>query len=132
MIVRLDNNIEYHFWFFGRRPGCRVWKYSLSLFLFINTTRRGKSDEKQTEKRAHEATGESKHKATDDETKDKNKPSFDTLGIIPIFPTFEATYDEEVCHSQWRDHFRQLCEYKVQFGHCRMSLKDSANPKAAL
>jgi hypothetical protein len=100
MIVRLDNNIAYRFWSFGRRSGCLVWKYSLSLFLFIDTTRRGKSDEKQTEKRAHEATGESKHKATDDETKDKNKPSFDTLGIIPIFPTFEATYDEEVCHSQ--------------------------------
>jgi hypothetical protein len=69
----------------------------------------GKSDEKQTKQRAHKATdnGESKH---------KHKPvtSFDATN-------FEATdNDEGARHSQWLDRFRQLCEFKVEFGHCRV------------
>ena len=42
----------------------------------------GKSDEKQTKKRAH--------KATDGASKHKNKPSFGTLGSSPFENTFEA------------------------------------------
>jgi hypothetical protein len=81
----------------------------------------GKSDEKLAKKKGHEATGESKH---------KNTPSFDTLGSRPFAMSFEATDDEGVRQSQWPDHFRQLCEYKVQFGHsCHVSLKYSSNPK---
>jgi hypothetical protein len=74
----------------------------------------GKSDEKQTKKRAH--------KATDGESKNKNKPSFDATN-------FEATNDEGTHHSQWRDHFRQLCEFKVQFGHCLVAYRYAANLK---
>jgi hypothetical protein len=82
----------------------------------------GKSDEKQTDKRAHKATddGESKHK--------KNKPSFDTLGSSPFATTLEAIDDEGVLHSKWRDFFRQLCEYKVQFGDCIVPQQYAANP----
>ena len=44
--------------------------------------------------------------------------------------TFEATdNDGGLRHSQWRDLFRQLCEYKVQFGDCLVPKKYSANPK---
>ena len=76
----------------------------------------GKSDNKQTKKRAHKATNdESKHK--------NNKPSFDAT-------TFEATdNDGGLRHSQWHDHFRQLCEYKAKFDHCRVPTLYSDNPK---
>ena len=76
----------------------------------------GKSDNKQTKKRAYKATNdESKHK--------NNKPSFDAT-------TFEATdNDGGLRHSQWHDHFRQLCEYKAKFGHCRVPTLYSDNPK---
>jgi hypothetical protein len=74
----------------------------------------GKSDEKQIKKRAH--------KATDGGSKHKNKPSVDAAA-------FEATDDEGIRHSQWRDQFRQLCEYKVQFGHCLVPVRYSANPE---
>ena len=79
----------------------------------------GKSDEKQTKERAHKATGESKQH--------KNKPSFDAASFDAA--TFEATDDEGLRHSQWRDQFRQLCEYKVQFGHCLVPNKYAANLK---
>ena len=75
------------------------------------------------------ATGESKHKAADGESNNKNKPGFDTLGIISLDATFENNKIELLRHSRWRDNFRQLCEYKVQFGHCRVPAKYSANPK---
>jgi hypothetical protein len=39
------------------------------------------------------------------------------------------TDDEGTRHSQWCDQFRQLCEFKVQLGHCRVPSKYSANPK---
>ena len=59
----------------------------------------GKSDNKQTKRRAN--------KATDEKSKHKNKPSFDPA-------TFEATdNDGGLRHSKWRDQFRQLCEYKA-------------------
>ena len=77
----------------------------------------GKSDANQTKKRSHKA------KATDGEIKHKNKPSFDAM-------TFEATdNDGGLRHSQWRDLFRQLCEYKVEIGRCRVSQQYSANPE---
>jgi hypothetical protein len=81
------------------------------------------SEEKETESRAHKATtdGESKHKH-------KNKPSFATLGSSPFATNFEATDDEGTQHSLWRDHFRQLCEYKVQFGDCIVPQQYAANP----
>ena len=70
----------------------------------------------QTKKGAHKATadGDSKHK--------KNKPSFDATN-------FEATDKRGTHDSRWHDHFRQLCGYKVQFGHCRVPQKYTANPK---
>jgi hypothetical protein len=74
----------------------------------------GKSDEQQIKKRAH--------KATDGESKHKNKPSFDAT-------IFEATNDEGYRQSHWGDHFRQLCEFKVQFGHCLVPNRYSANLK---
>ena len=74
----------------------------------------GKSDEKPTKKRAH--------KATDGESKHKNKPSFDAT-------TFEATDDGGVRHTQWCDHFRLLSEYKLQFGDCLVPKEYSGNPK---
>jgi hypothetical protein len=50
-------------------------------------------------------------------------PSFDAA-------TFEATdYDGGLHHSNWRDHFRQLCEFKVQFGHCLVPNRYSIKPK---
>ena len=77
----------------------------------------GKSDANQTKKRAHKA------KATDGEIKHNNKPSFDAA-------IFEATDNEEgIRQSQWRDQFRQLCEYKVEFGDCLVQQRYSANPK---
>ena len=69
----------------------------------------GKSDENQTKQRAH--------KATDDKSKHKNKPSFDAT-------TFKVTH-----HSQWCDHFRQLCEFNVQFGHSVVSRQYADNPE---
>ena len=74
----------------------------------------GKSEEKQIKQRAH--------KATDSESKHKNKPSFDATN-------FEATNDEGTHHSQWCDHFRQLCEFKVQFGHCLVPRQYADNLK---
>ena len=74
----------------------------------------GKSEEKQIKQRAH--------KATDSESKHKNKPSFDATN-------FEATDKRGTHDSRWHDHFRQLCGYKVQFGHCRVPQKYTANPK---
>jgi hypothetical protein len=73
----------------------------------------GKSDINQTKKGVHKATGES-----------KNKPSVDARAI------FEVTNDAETLyHSQWCEHFRKLCEFKVQFGHCLVPTKYSVNPK---
>ena len=72
-----------------------------------------KSDEKQTEKRANKAT-------YSDNSKHKNKPSFTNLGSSPFAAKFEVTDDEGARHSQWLDRFRQLCEFKVEFGHCRV------------
>ena len=73
----------------------------------------GKSDENQTKKSVHRATdsSESKHKAADGESNHKNKPGFDTLGIISLDATFENNEIELLRHSRWRDLFRQLCEY---------------------
>ena len=73
----------------------------------------GKSDKKQTKKRARKTTCESK---------DKKQKSVDAM-------TFEATDEEETRHSQWCDQFRHLCEFKVQVGHCRVPVRYSANPK---
>jgi hypothetical protein len=83
----------------------------------------GKSDENQNNMRAHKAAGESKHKH-----KQKNKPSFDGLTSSPFAMNFEDK-DEGFRQSQWRDHFRQLCEYKIKFGHCIVPFKYSASPK---
>jgi len=80
----------------------------------------GKSDEHQTKKGAH--------KATDGESKHKNKPSFDTLRSSLFETTFKDN-DGGFYQSQWRDRFRQLCDYKVQFGHCLVPQHYSANPK---
>jgi hypothetical protein len=80
-----------------------------------------KSDDKHTKTGAHKATdGESKHKS-------KNRPSVDTLRSSPLATTFEATEATDVRHSQWCVLFGQLCDYKVQFGHCRVPRKYSAN-----
>ena len=74
----------------------------------------GKSDENQTRKGAHKATGsESKH---------KNKPSFDATN-------FETNDHERLRHSQWRARFQQLHDFKVQSGHCLVPCQYSANPK---
>ena len=92
----------------------------------------GKSDEKKIKKRAHKATDdENKHKASDGENKHKNKPSFDTLGSRPFETNFENN-DGGFYQSKWRVQFRQLCEYKVQFGHCLVPNKYAANPKLGL
>ena len=100
--------------------------FTFCLFFFVDTTHQprhtsaptltmGKSDEKQTKMRAH--------KATDSDSKHNNMPSFDAA-------TFEATdNDGGLHHSNWRDHFRQLCEFKVQFGHCLVPNLYSINPK---
>ena len=77
----------------------------------------GKSDANQTKKRSHKA------KATDGEIKHKNKPSFDAMTLEAI------DNDGGLRHSQWQDHFRQLCEFKVKFGHCLVAQRYSANPK---
>ena len=84
----------------------------------------GKTDRKKTQKRARKATScNSKYKATDGESKHKKQPSFDAT-------KFEATDDDDLRHSKWRDQFRQLCDFKVQFGHCLVPTgKYSANPK---
>jgi hypothetical protein len=89
----------------------------------------GKSDEKQTKKRAHhKATETSKHAATG-ERKHKQKSCFDTtLGGSP-FEIACTDNDGGLRHSQWCDLFRQLCEFKVQNGHCRVPQQYSANPK---
>ena len=69
----------------------------------------GKSDEKKTKERARKPTnGESKHK-------NKNTPRFNIDGGLR--------------RSQWRNHFRQICEYKIQFGHCIVPQQYSTNPK---
>jgi hypothetical protein len=68
----------------------------------------------------------------DGESKHKNKPGFGALGSTrssPFVTTFEANYDKGVRHSERRDHFRQLCEYKVQYGHCLVPRQYSANTR---
>ena len=55
------------------------------------------------------------HKPTNGESKQKNKPRFNTDGGLR--------------HSQWSNHFRKICEYKIQFGHCQVPQQYSANPK---
>ena len=91
-------------------------------FPIASTLIMGKTDRKQTQIRAWKATScKSKHKATG-ESKHKKQPSFDAT-------KFEATNDDDLRHSKWRDQFRQLCEFKVQFGHCLVPTgKHSANP----
>jgi hypothetical protein len=82
----------------------------------------GKSDEKQTEKRAHRAASCGR--------KQSNKPSFDTLGSTPFATTPVEDNDVAISrHSKWSDFFRQLCEYKVQFGHCIVPHQYPANLK---
>ena len=80
----------------------------------------GKSEEKQTKKRAQ--------KATDGESKHKKQTSFATFGSNSRFE-IKDTDAELRRHARWQDHFRQLCEYKVQFGNCIVTFKYSANPK---
>jgi hypothetical protein len=87
----------------------------------------GKNDEKQTKKRARKATGTSKHAATG-ESKLKKQPSFDTLGSR-LFERDCEDNDGGSRDSRWRDLFRQLCEYKVQFGDCLVPARYSTNPK---
>ena len=92
----------------------------------------GKSEKKQTEKKTHKAMliDESKHEATEGESKQKKKPRVDTLGST--WSPFETTLkdsDGGLRHSQWSDLFRQLCEYKVEFGHCNVPTRYSVNPK---
>ena len=121
----------------------------------------GKSDEKQTKERAFKAVdGESKHKATCGESEQrKHNPSVEAFGSSPFAMTlaykatdseskhknnntlgsspFRTTHlednndDGKVRDSKWRDRFRQLCEYKVQFGHCAVPKQYSANPTLA-
>jgi hypothetical protein len=85
----------------------------------------GKNGENQTKKRVHKATGE--------ESKHKNKPSFDTLGSTwSPFKTAFRDNDGGSRHSQWREYFRLLCEYKVQSGNCLVPKQYSTNPKLGL
>jgi hypothetical protein len=58
-------------------------------------------------------------------TDSKHKKQSDSS---PYETAFEDNYGE-YRHSKWRDLFRQLCEFKVQFGHCRVSSRYSINPK---
>jgi hypothetical protein len=81
-----------------------------------------KSDEKQSEKRAHKADDS-------DNSKHKNKPSFTTLGSSPFAAKFEAADDEGTRHTRWRNRFQQLCGYKEQFGDCLVPQQYAANPK---
>jgi hypothetical protein len=89
----------------------------------------GKSDENQTKKSVHRAADSSESKHNDGESNNNNKPGFDTLGIISLDATFENNKIDLLRHSRWRDTFRQLCEYKVQFGHCRVPVRYSVNPQ---
>ena len=101
------------------------------LILLIDTTHQrfpaastltmGKIDQKQTKKRSCKATCKSKHKATDGDSEHKKQPSLDAT-------KFEATNDDGNRHSHWRDQFRQLCDFKVQFGHCLVPQKYADNP----
>ena len=81
-----------------------------------------KNYEKQPKKKA------CAHKTTGVQSKHKKQPSFATLGSDPFQTTFEDN-DGRFRHSQWSNHFRQLCEYKVQFGNCLVPRKYAANPK---
>ena len=83
-------------------------------------TSMGNSDEKQPKQRAHTATGKSKHEAAAGKSKHKKQSSFNTLG---------SNSDGGLRHSQWRDLFRELCDYKVQNGHCLVPQRYSSNPK---
>jgi hypothetical protein len=81
-----------------------------------------KSDENQNNTRAH--------KAADGENNHKNKPSFATLeSTRSPFQTPLKDNDEGLRHSQWKAHFLQLCEYKLQFGDCMVPFTHAANPK---
>ena len=82
----------------------------------------GKMDQKQSKKRSCKATSKSKHKATDGDSEHKKQPSFDAT-------KFEATNDDCPQHARWCDQFQQLCEFKVQFGHCIVPKQYYANPK---
>jgi hypothetical protein len=85
----------------------------------------GKSDEKETKKRAH--------KATDGESKHKKQPSVNALGSkSSIFETPFQENDGGLRHSQWRHHFQHVFEYNVKFGNCRVpysTVMQPANPK---
>jgi hypothetical protein len=82
----------------------------------------GKTDQWQSKKRSCKAPSKSKHKSTDGDSKHKKQPSFDAT-------KFEATNDDCHRHSKWRYQFQLLCDFKVQFGHCAVPKRYSANPK---
>ena len=48
------------------------------------------------------------------------------------FESTESTANEGIRHAHWRDLFGQLCEFKVQFGHCTVPGRYSINPKLGL
>ena len=89
----------------------------------------GKSDKEQTKKRAHKAIGNSKHKATDGDSKNKKQSTLDALGSSPFETAYEVTDDGGARHSRWCELFRQMCEYKVHFGDCLVPRRYSVNPK---
>ena len=92
----------------------------------------GKSDEKQTKMmRAHS-------KATTDfgmlSNKHNNKATTtitDGERILLVAATFEATDNDASLrrHSQWRENFRQMCDYKAQYNHCLVPNRFAGNPK---
>jgi len=91
----------------------------------------GKSDKEQTKKRAHKAIGNSKHKATDGDSKNKKQSTLDALGSSPFETAYEVTDDGGARHSRWCELFRQLCEYEVQFGDCLVPKWYSVNPPSS-
>ena len=104
--------------------------FTLCSFFFIETTYQprhpsaltltmGKSDEKQTKNRPH--------KANDGENKHKKQPSLEALRSNPL-ETPLYNYGE-YRHSKWCESSQQLCEFKVQFGHCRVPNRYSIHPK---
>ena len=81
----------------------------------------GKSDEK--EKRAHKANTDG------DNSKHKNQTSLPLLLALDHYTTFNSSDAALRRHSRWCDLFRQMCEFKVQSGHCNVPERYSPNPK---
>ena len=88
----------------------------------------GKSDETQTKTRAHKATDSDNSKHLKLEAIIKARVET-VRKSSPLAASFDDNNDGGLHHARWGVKFRQMCEFKVKLGHCRVPPNYAANPK---